>query len=270
MAPSPDNAKAPQPKRQPAPLRTKSAHGSGQTTNSASLAKLLTESASSLLNTAFTASSIDFCTLGYGEFISSVDHAGCCWMLHSDSGVIWLELSQQIAIVVSDRLLGGDGAAGESRHSPTRIERSILTRFVEMVAECITRILPMPVTLEAAPNTQLRMPDETVAVVSIAVVADGCDGMIRLCLTENIGRMLAEARQNQSHSQRVTISAATAEARISKDQLGHLSMGDVLVTDTEAEGELEVLVDGKATFAGALASHNGRKVVRITRVLDEH
>ena len=271
MAPSPDNAETRRPEGQPQPARPRSAPGARRTIESAPLARLLTESSSSLLNTPFAASSMDFCTVRYGEFISSVDHAGCCWMLNSDAGAIWLELSQQIALVVSDRLLGGNGLPGKARRSPTAVERSILGRFVEMVAECIARILRVPVALKAAPKAQLRRLDETVAVISIAVVVDGCDGLMRLCLTESLAGMLAtQAGENQPPpGRRVTISAATAEARIPADQLAGLSAGDVLVTDTEAEGELDILADGKATFAGTLASRNGRKVIKITRRLGD-
>ena len=51
-------------------------------------------------------------------------------------------------------------------------------------------------------------------------------------------------------------------------QLEQLQVGDVLLTNVDADGLVEVLLDGKAAFQARLGSAGGRRAVELTRPVE--
>jgi flagellar motor switch protein FliM len=56
---------------------------------------------------------------------------------------------------------------------------------------------------------------------------------------------------------------------VSAEELARLSEGDLLVTDTPADGEVLVRIGGIPRFYARLGASNGKKAIRITRRIGE-
>jgi len=212
----------------------------------------------------------------YAEFLSSVGEPACCWLLEGRAGgqatghLIWLELSPNVAAAMVDSLLGG------SRELPPRpitsIDRRLLRRYVDAVADAIqitcSRVAPLKVAL---PDSQRARPgaDETVFAATFTISLSSRQGTMRLCLPAAIAQAATATGQARQAGDEVEVSVTTDETRIPRSQLAGLAAGDVLVTDSDADGEIIVRLNGKKAFAGRLGSSNGKRAVTITRPADQ-
>jgi flagellar motor switch protein FliM len=55
---------------------------------------------------------------------------------------------------------------------------------------------------------------------------------------------------------------------LSPEELARMEAGDILSTDSDADGEVIVRIDGVPRFAARLGSADGRRAITITRRLD--
>ena len=80
--------------------------------------------------------------------------------------------------------------------------------------------------------------------------------------------MKAPAPQRPTASATLALSAAVAGILIAAQELAGLAAGDIIATDTPADGEVILRIGGIPKFAAKLALADGRRALTITRRLD--
>lgn len=266
------------------PHRSAGHHGSDETLVtqpwSEALARNLGSSGRKLLGTSLELAATSVAPMQYAEFLASLEQTACCWLLGSSAGVVWVELSPEIASVIADVLLGGNQESVTDR-ALTTIERHVLHRFVDTVAEAMEEPLGQKPGPADAQSPKLD-PGEAVLVADFEVGLGDTQGLMRICLPAKLGESASAPRpappQRDAHADptpppaggAVELSVVAAESAIPPDQLAALRPGDVLITDTEAGKQLVVRLNGKDAFVGQLGSRNGKRAVTIIGPLAEN
>jgi len=232
--------------------------------------------------------------LSYAGFLASLEEAACCWLLSAEvaggaadgrgalGGVIWLELSPAlVGATISSMLDGRDEPTPQCARAPTQIERRLIRRFMDMAAEAIARtwrsLRICSMAEDSAPGRRGADPDEPVLAVTFAAALGGVDGAMRLCLPRRLAKALGPIARagryeptgpgadGRPDAPDVVLSVTTPDVVIPAEDIADLAPGDVLVTDTPAEDELTVRLEGKEQFAAHLGLRNGKRAITITR-----
>jgi flagellar motor switch protein FliM len=185
----------------------------------------------------------------------------------------WIELPRGVAFVMVDLLLGGRQAG---RYVPARrlteIERRVLLRVIGLAAGAMGRFLPGRVGIEFRAGMETPLPSEsppgapaTVATFELEIL--GQVGTMRLCVLAGPEEAppLGGARAGDGP---LLLTVASEEIDVSADELATLAPGDIVVTDTPADGEVIVRVAGIPKFAARLGACDGRPAITITRKLN--
>ncbi len=251
-----------------------------------------------------TATLTDVLAITYTEFLASISEPECCWLLHvadeskADHGLAWLELETPIAQRIVAELLGDDAARAGELRMLTPVERKLMNVFVRAVCDAVDATLlsrsgghiSLPPKSNAASGPGLSMSaDQPVQVVEMAVSLGGVAGQLRLCLPEQFitpavveGSYVSVAQDQsqaatqtsvtipspqapQASQETVQFSAVSGPAMLPADQLAGMQPGDILMTDTGADEQVIVRLDGTESFVANLGSRNGRRAVRIER-----
>jgi len=233
--------------------------------------------------------------LSYGAFRAAAQEAGTCYVLAEEQSspiqepqpVGCLEICPELAYVMIDRLLGGshEGAFIPARPL-TSLERNLLRRVAALTAESLARAWPTyPPALRVAEDQPAPPPEpgaiyqESVWAATFALKVSRYDGALRLAIplrwvswgsadgaSKAGGGEYATQRPLTSGAQgSVELSAAVEGAAIALEDLASLAPGDVVTTDSQADGEVIVRIAGIPKFAARLGSSNGRRAITITR-----
>lgn len=235
---------------------------------------------------------------GQGKAAASAAGAG--------SHAVWLEVSPQIAFPMIDRLLGG--AAQEwyvPRRALTAIERRLLQRVGEAAANCLATCWPPPRDRTAAVQWGCRMdlapastpPPPEAVLAQFAVSMGRHAGALRLCLPRESVAFAPEPSSGGADAPLATgnspqpptdyasdasavtpawgagpleLSVEVPHVTLSDEELAQLEAGDILLTDTPADGEVLIRVAGIPRFYARLGASKGHKAIRITRRVDEN
>jgi len=251
-----------------------------------------------LLSTSVQITPAGLTPLTYAAFLASLEEAACCWLLSAEisdgseapqdtvGGVIWLELSPAlVAATVSCLLNGGEDASPDRVRAPTQIERRLIRRFMDLAAEVIARtwqsLRICAMAEDSAPARRGADPNEPVLAVTFAAALAGVDGAMRLCLPKRLAKALRPAApagryepndvpaDDKSDAREVVLSVAAPDAVIPAEDIARIAPGDVLVTDTDAEDELIVRLEGQEQFAARLGLRNGKRAITITRRIED-
>ena len=227
----------------------------------------------------------------YSEFLATLSRYTCCHMLAAGAPApaaaqadgaeatdrVWVDADRGVAFALIDALLGGREGAYVPDRALTGVERGLLRHVVDLVAESLGHCWPgeqsrlFEVVDDASPHPAAPgRPEQPVTVVTFRLGLAGQTGALRLCLPES----LLSARRDGVPPRRrtagpVEISVVTAEIELSQAELADLAAGDILMTDTPADGEVIVRVAGIPKFRGRLGTCDGRRAVTITRRMGE-
>jgi len=220
--------------------------------------------------------------LSYGQFIAGLAAPTCFNVLKAaplnECFVLDVELS--ILYPMIDRLLGG---GQENEPSPRRplsdIELPLAARLVRLFLEPLRHAWRDVADLEIEifrvennPRLSRTLPsDERIASVGFQLTLGDRQGMLRLGLPcRAIERLDAERRAASPEDATasdllVEVGVTVATTHITAGELTDLRVGDILVTETNAENPLVVSVAGQPKFLATAGAHRGRKAVRITK-----
>lgn len=247
----------------------------------ARLVEHLSQTAPTAIRLALTAEGGGVETVDCSEFLASIAEPTCAYLLGasrpdrpSPAEPVWVSVEPAFAMRLVEAMLGGAAATIPPAARPlTALERRLLRRLIDAVCEALARAArggPWRFTFSGdgrgcgAAGQRCRM-------LTLHVRAAGSDGRLRLCLTpELLARMQAE-ESAQSAAAATADGAevsACAHADLNAGELAALAAGDVLVTDSPADGEIVLRVDGRDEFAGRLARCGDRSAVYVTRKLD--
>jgi flagellar motor switch protein FliM len=131
-------------------------------------------------------------------------------------------------------------------------------------------------------------PNEVVVVVSFELIMGESKGLANLCIPYNTiepltaklssntwtsyGKKPLDARETVNlqtglGSAAVELVVYLASSRLTAAEVANLAVGDVIVTECDAKGALEVSIEGKPKFEGFPGQFRGRKAVRIGKAI---
>ncbi len=185
---------------------------------------------------------------------------------------LWVDVGAEIAHPILDVLLGGPGGRGPPNDRPlTALERRLLRRLPEAVGECFSPSLAragLSVRLANGPGSAASAGAAEMAVLTFRLSGRRADGAMRVCLPPALLEAVLPAGASQlGHWAAIELSAALPDTSLPASEAAGLAVGDILATDTPADGEVTVRLAGVAKFAARLGACNGNRAITITRPL---
>ncbi len=237
--------------------------------------------------------------LTYAEFMASLPNPTCFTLIDAPAlgGQLCMEISPLIIYPVIDRLLGGSNEEVFIPQRPltmieTRLVRKILNPAMEILNEAWSTVRQADFAvgeMESNPHiVQIVPPNEVVVVIGFELKLGNRAGTMSLCIpfaaiepvmdeitaqnwfragreggdsqwSKLVGDRLADAQ--------VEITAMLAETTITVEDLRHLEVGDLIMTEKPAASPATVYVEAVPKFLADLGLHKGHRAVKIRRAL---
>lgn len=266
-------------------------------------ARLVTNFLSGYLRTLVQVDVISVEPLSYYEFNNSISNPAVLGVVDFTplTGTIILEIAPNIAFALIDRILGGKGSTMEKVRGFTEIELAIVERIIIQILnlmrepwENVISIRPRLEKIETnAQFAQIISPNEIIALVTLSARVGEVEGMINLCIPHMVVEPIVsklstkfwfsiiekettkETKQNiefKIEQTIVPVRAILGRTTISVSDFIELQPGDVVLLDTNINGDLEVLVGDIHKFnakPGVKKNKVSAKVTEIIRREDE-
>ncbi len=238
--------------------------------------------------------------VSYEEFIQNVQQKSILGVFEAAplQGSMAMEFSPNVANVMFDRLLGGQGKVLLKSSDLTEIEVSIIERvfikalenFQEVWASVI-ELSPELKEIEINPQfLTISPPNETVILVSLQTKIGDVEGIINICLPhvvleqvlpklsarhwlanqkKEIENHEMEALEKKLQSTKLEIKAILGRSKIDIGDFLKLKEGDVIRLNESYDSSVTVLVDGKQKFFAQPGVSKGRLAIQVTDVFAE-
>lgn len=239
----------------------------------------------------------------FGEFTLSLPTPCASFICDiNDSGgqLGVVDIGEEFAFFLVDRLFGGSGQQSVASRPLTRVERMALRGLIEKVTSLLAEAWSDYITMsleissfESFPDILLQSVnrDDPVLVANIEVTAGDISSMMLVCLpfavldkffTNTGARSFANATGSEheramsrvlaEHSLRATrvdVSARLPEFRMSMRDLASLSTGGVIRTALPANSPIRVMVGDQERFAGTAGRVGNKLAIRLEGALTE-
>lgn len=258
-----------------------------------SLERVLTTS----IGTAITLTVNDTCQLAFGDFRRGLTSPVSAFVIPlgpDEGGEGLLRLDTALAHQLVDRALGGSGEPGERPATLTPLEQSVLagvlTPWVAAIQDGYREVAPFTpgqLRFEAVAESLAMVPrHERVLVLTCRLASEGMDGDITLVLpaacidgfvrgTPGAPRAVAPkpeltraAIEQQLRAAVVPVTVRLTGLRLTAREGATLRVGQVLASTHTFHGDVEMHVNGRPRFLGALGRHQGHVGLRILERLD--
>lgn len=208
-----------------------------------------------------------------------------------------LELNIDFALVLVDRLLGGNGTSMKPQKVVTQIEQKVLSNVIDKIMFDLKKAWMVIDNLEFKLDSfetdidfvQLSSPNESVLLISFEISIGDQSFLMNLCFTTFafdpiLSKLSSKRVSTIKHSKYFGMTAAEviklhlAEVLLPVVvELGHtqitfqdildLKVGDIIVLDNKIHNELKVNVNDKLAYFAYPGVSNNHKAVRITKNL---
>jgi flagellar motor switch protein FliM len=228
----------------------------------------------------------------YSEFLMSLPDPTAFYALSMAplDGLAALELNQNVALSMIDRMLGGAGRVSHLQRALTEIEQNVIDAVVKLIVENLNEAWHNIVDdvqfrvsgRETRPQMlQVAAPNEVVVQLGFDFRIGEARGMLNLCIPaaviESVGEKFAQTwhrfRRDPTVSDvmhlRTNLSrvrmpvAATLDATLTAREVLALRPGDVLSLGSAIERPIDVRVRGTLKFTGKLTAGASGAQVRI-------
>ena len=238
--------------------------------------------------------------LTYSEFVFSLENPTCFNLLTAKplEGNLILDINPSILYPIINRLLGGGKETGAmARRALTEIELRLVRRitglFLNDLKRAWSNIVPLDFEVERVESNpqlvQIVPPNEVVVLISFELTLGDVRGMMNLCIPfnaiERIGTKLttnnwvsyaraeptADSIRKMSDCLQdalVEVVATLATSRITTSDLLGLRVGDIITTEKDIHGPLDVAVEGVAKFRANPGAVKGHKAFQIDGPID--
>jgi flagellar motor switch protein FliM len=233
---------------------------------------------------------IGFEPVAYGRFVQSLESPSCFHVLKAEplADRMMLDIDPAILYPMLDRMLGGGQEDGPPpRRAPSDIELPLVARIVRLfLDELHAAWLPSldltfdVLQVESHPRFLRVLPsDEPVVAAGFRMKVGQWCGMMRLCLPcraiQEIRAKQADAEKYEAAAERdseqgdsqLEMRVTLAETTLTADELRGLRVGDIIVTETDADAPVSVSVGEEMQgphFLARVGACRGRKAVRIS------
>ncbi len=238
--------------------------------------------------------------LTYSEFVFSLENPTCFNLLRAEplEGNLILDINPSILYPIIDRMLGGGKEAGPvSRRPLTEIElrlvRKITDKFLVELKKAWENVIELNLSVERVESNpqlvQIVPPNEVVVLISFELTIGDVRGMMNLCVPfnsiERISHRLtanswvsygrAEATEatmahirGQLDDALVELVVTLAKSQISTKDLLELRVGDIITTDADSQGYLDISVEGVPKFHALPGAYRGQKAIQIETAIE--
>lgn len=236
----------------------------------------------------------------YAEFISSLPNPTSFNLIEAKplEGQICLEISPLIIYPIIDRLLGGTNAELFIPQRPmtmieTRLISKVTSRGLSALAEAWAGIKQLDfqiVATESNPQlVQIVPPNEVVVVIGFELKMANRAGTMNLCIPYNVIEPIMEVLASQSwfntarlvrspdmnkriagtlNHAAVTVTGLLAETTITMRDLMGLSVGDLIVTERPANGNVVLCVENQKRFLANIGQFKGQRALKVVRSIE--
>jgi flagellar motor switch protein FliM len=233
--------------------------------------------------------------LTYSEFVLSLEDPTCFNLLTAKplEGNLILDINPSILYPVINRLLGGGKETGVlARRALTEIELRLVRRITGLFLQDLKRawanIMPLEFEVERVESNpqlvQIVPPNEVVVLIGFELTLGDARGMLNLCIPfraiERVGHKLttnnrvshARAAPTEESIQQVSkrldgalveMVATLASSRITTADLLGLRVGDIVTTEQDIRGPMEISIEGVAKFHASPGTIKGQKAIQI-------
>jgi flagellar motor switch protein FliM len=233
--------------------------------------------------------------LTYSEFVLSLEDPTCFNLLTARplEGNLILDINPSILYPVINRLLGGGKETGVvARRALTEIELRLVRRITGLFLQDLKRawanIMPLEFEVERVESNpqlvQIVPPNEVVVLIGFELTLGDARGMLNLCIPfraiERVGHKLttnnrvshARAAPTEESIQQVSkrldgalveMVATLASSRITTADLLGLRVGDIVTTEQDIRGPMEISIEGVAKFHASPGTIKGQKAIQI-------
>lgn len=233
----------------------------------------------------------------YSEFSNAISNPAflTVFKINPLPGECIMDITNKLAFIIIDRLLGGDGEAEDIKRPFTEIERLLLERVIKKVLKLFKQAWgniydfdPEVKSIETNPQfAQIVSPNETIALITLNATIGESEGMINLCIPhlvlESIMSELTtkswysqknttqERKENKIIEKRlknttVPISARFGSTTLLVKDIYNLQVGDVVKIDDYDGENIKINVGDNFKFLGKPGSYNNKLAVKITDV----
>jgi len=238
----------------------------------------------------------------YSEYVLSVANPACLFtfdMVNTDVKGI-LELNNDLALTLVDKLLGGNGFGTKQTKVITAIEQRVLRVVVERVMQDLRKAWQTVDNFEF--NVERFEPDidfaqitsqsESVLLISFEILIGEQSYLMNICFatfafdnilaklsTQKLSTIRATkyfgitAKEVLSHHLEKTLLPLQIElgtTKLSVQEILNMEKGDIIRLETKLNDDQKIRTDGQLLFMGRVGTTNNHKAVKVTRkILDE-
>ncbi|MGF7057158.1 flagellar motor switch protein FliM [Brassicibacter mesophilus] len=233
----------------------------------------------------------------YSEFSNAISNPAFLSIVNFEplSGQVIVDISTNIAFIIIDRLLGGNGENANEIRSFTEIELTLLNKMMKKVIGLMTQawdnvIILTPSLEKIETNSQFAQivsPSETIALITLNISIGNIEGMINICIphiviepilnqlstklwfsttkkdVSNNDKEIIEKRIKNAY---VVLGAVLSSTEITVKELVDLQVGDVIKLNNKLDDEVRMNVGSSLKFYGVPGSNKNKVAVKITRV----
>ncbi|MFC4711656.1 flagellar motor switch protein FliM [Planococcus dechangensis] len=263
-------------------------------------ARLLTSYFSTQLRTyvQITAEKVE--QVSYTEFLQQVEKKSILGVFEAQplTGTMVMKFSPDVAYVMFDRLLGGQGDVLQKSSDLTEIEISVIDRIFSNSLNCFQEAWGSVIELtaelkEIEVNPQfltMASPNETVILVTLQTKVGEVEGEIQICLPHLVLEQVlpklsarhwlanqkkaiehheVEALEKRLHATTMDIAAVLGQVTVDIKDFLDLKTGDILRLDEAVDAPVKLYVDQKQKFLAQPGISKGRLAVQITGLCAE-
>ncbi len=233
----------------------------------------------------------------YSEYVLSVSNPACLFTFDIRGTDIKgiLELSPELAIILVDKFLGGNGKGTKHSKVITPIEQKVLYIFVEKVMQELKKAWHVIGNYDFAVErfesdidfAQITSQSESVLIVSFEVNIAESPCLMNVCfatyafdsiLTKLSSQNFTAIRPlkysgttakniiaEQLKDAEVVVKAEFGSANISVEEMMNLEIGDIILTTKKIGEEIIVKYDNRVLFCGQPGIVNGHKAIKVTK-----
>lgn len=235
--------------------------------------------------------------VSYQDFIGNVQKKSILGIFEAAplEGSMIMDFSPDVAYVMFDRLLGGQGTILEKDSELTEIEISVIERVFSKAFDCfqeawssVVKLSPELKEIEVNPQFMTTSPpNETVILVTLHTKISQVEGTINICLPHVVLEQIlpklsakhwlanqkkavetyeVEALEEKLHSTKMEIKAVLGKSTIELGDFLNLKNGDVIRLDESFDIPVKLLIDDKLKFYAQPGVSKGRMAVQVTEV----
>jgi flagellar motor switch protein FliM len=231
----------------------------------------------------------------YATFVDSIPSPGMAFTFSAEplDGLAILEIDLKVLFTLIDRVLGGKGEPIDGLRELTCIEKTVAGRITGELLKDLHQGWNSLGAIKIAAKGFANRSDliktysanTSTVTVEMNVETDNCKGTIRIgypypmfepMLRDGAGQeAAAEAeRRDETMTQLMRtvpleVSARLHSSMVRMGELANLQVGDVLVLDSGADEDVEILAHGKKVFEGRPGKNRNKLAIKVTRVIQD-